>query len=216
MWFTVIEGLRKEEIAQLVAQNFDIPETEFIKASNEGYLFPDTYLIPKDATLDMILAVFQKNFDKKFSSELRNKAKAKGLSDKEVIILASLVEKEARRYENKVKVASIILKRFKKDWALDLDATVQYALGYQPNQKTWWKKNLTVQDLQIESPYNTYKSRGLPPGPINSPGLDSINAVLAADENTPYWFYISSKDGSTMHYAKTAEEQQENIRKYLR
>lgn len=216
IWLTVIEGLRREEIAQHIAQNFNIPEGEFIKNSQEGYLFPDTYLIPKDATVEAILNIFARNFNKKYSPELQAQARRKGLTDKEVITLASLVEKEARSYNNKVKVASIILKRYKKGWGLDLDASVQYALGYQSQEKTWWKKNLTTADLQINSSYNTYKHSGLPSTPISNPGLDSIKAVLEADENTPYWFYINSKDGTTMHYATTAEEQQENIRKYLR
>lgn len=216
IWLTVIEGLRKEEVAQVVSQNIGLPETEFIKEAQEGYLFPDTYLISRTATIGAVLAVFKSNFDRKYTDSLRNEARKKGLTDHEVLTLASLVEKEARSFENRVKVASIILKRYRNNWALDIDATIQYALGYQPREKTWWKKNLTRADLEINSPYNTYKNRGLPPGPICNPGLSSIKAVLAGNENTPYWFYISSKDGSKMLYATTIEEHNQNIQRYLR
>ena len=130
--------------------------------------------------------------------------------------MASLVEREANSKDAKRQVASIIYKRFRNDWKLDIDATVQYALGYQEKEKDWWKKNLTQADLAIDSPYNTYKNPGLPPGPIASPGLDAIEAVLDADENTPYWFYISSADGSQMYYAQTIEEHNQNIQKHLR
>ncbi len=216
IWVTAIEGLRKEEVAQIISQNLGLPETEFIKKAKEGYLFPDTYLVPRTATIEGVLAIFENNFNRKYDETLKNQTRQKGLIDNEVITLASLVEKEARSYQNRVKVASIIFKRYKNDWPLDIDATVQYALGYQPQEKTWWKKNLTKDDLVIKSPYNTYKNRGIPPGPICNPGLSSIKAVLMADENTPYWYYISSKDGSTMHYAETIEEHNENVRKYLR
>lgn len=96
---------------------------------------------------------------------------------------------------------------------LDVDATVQYALGYQPNQKSWWKKNLTQEDLEIDSPYNTYKYPSLPPTPIANPGMAAINAVVEAPE-TDYLYYLSDKTGK-IHFAKTIEEHNENIKKYL-
>lgn len=215
-WLTIIEGLRKEEIAQIISSEFGIPEGVFIQQAREGYLFPDTYLVPNQATVGAILSIFENNFNRKYSDDLKEKAQQKNLTDKEIIILASLVEKEARSPVHKQKVASIILKRLKNGWPLQIDATVQYALGYQPGVNTWWKKNLTITDLKIQSPYNTYQNAGLPAGPICNPGLDSIQAVVDADPNTPYWFYISSRDGSTMHYAITSEQHQENIQKYLR
>lgn len=214
-WVTIIEGLRKEEIAQVLNESVGIDETEFIEKAREGYLFPDTYLVPKGSSVDTVLSILQNNFDKKFTPDMQSIASQKGLSNDDVIILASLVEKEARSFENKVKVASIMLKRLNKGMALDLDATVQYALGYDPIKKTWWKKTLTSADVRMDSLYNTYKNAGLPPGPICNPGLDSINAVLQADLNTQYYFYISSRDGSTMHYARTLEEHNRNIEKYL-
>lgn len=214
-WVTIIEGLRKEEIAQVLSEKIGIDAEEFNELAHEGYLFPDTYLIPKGSSAENVLAILQTNFDKKYTPDMQSIAAQKGLTDEEVIILASLVEKEARSFENKIKVASIILKRYKRDWPLELDATVQYALGYDPIKKTWWKKVVVNSDLSATSPYNTYKHKGLPPTAICNPGLDSINAVLQADPNTPYWFYISSRDGSTMHYGRTLEEHNRNIEKYL-
>ena len=133
---------------------------------------------------------------------------------KQVLILASLVEREARQSSTREKVAGIILKRYLADWPLQIDATVQYVLGYQPNEKSWWKKELSEEDLKIDSPFNTYINKGLPPDPICNPSLSSIKAVINADENTPYWYYLTDNQG-VMHYAITLEEHQNNINKYL-
>ncbi|EKE22274.1 MAG: hypothetical protein ACD_7C00005G0003, partial [uncultured bacterium] len=195
VWVTIIEGLRKEEIAHIFAKELNLPETEFLKIAQEGYLFPDTYLIPKNATLETVLSLLVKNYEKKYNQELKNQTQNKGLSINEVVILASMLEREAKFEKDKKIVASIILKRYKNNWPLQIDATVQYALGYQPIEKNWWKINLTKDDLEIDSPYNTYKNSGLPPTPISNPGLSSIKAVLEADENTPYWFYLSDMSG---------------------
>ena len=214
VWITLIEGTRKEEMAQTISKDLNIPETEFIKVATEGYLFPDTYLIPTTATAESVVSILKNNFDNKFSQELLDQAKNKKLTEKEVLILASLVEREARQPATRQKVAGIILKRYLADWPLQIDATVQYALGYQPNEKSWWKKNLTEDDLKINSPFNTYKNTGLPPEPICNPSLTSIEAVINADPKTLYWYYITDKNG-VMHYAVTLEEHNNNIRKYL-
>ncbi|OGK39810.1 hypothetical protein A3F34_01095 [Candidatus Roizmanbacteria bacterium RIFCSPHIGHO2_12_FULL_44_10] len=216
IWVTVIEGLRTEEIAQIISRDFNLPESEFITQAQEGTLFPDTYLIPKTASIGDILAIFKANFDKKYNEELRIQAQNNGFSDREVLTLASLVEREANTEGSMRQVASILVKRWKNGWPLQVDATVQYILGYQEGEKTWWKASLSNQDLAIDSLYNTYKRPGLPPGPICSPGLTAIQAVIGADENTPYWYYISNKDGSQMYYARTLEEHNTNIQKHLR
>ena len=96
---------------------------------------------------------------------------------------------------------------------LDIDATVQYALGYQPKEKTWWKKDLTLEDLETESPYNTYTNPGLPPTAISNPGLSSMEAVMIAPEND-YIYYIADKTGKS-HFARNFEEHAANIEKYL-
>lgn len=214
IWVTIIEGLRKEEVAQIISKSFDIPEIEFITKAKEGYLFPDTYLIPRDSSAEAIINILTSNFKSKFDTDLQNKARQKGLTENEVVILASLVEKEAKFDADRQKVASIILKRYKEDWALQIDATLQYALGYQPRGKTWWKKELTTEDIKVDSPYNTYKNPGLPPSAISNPGLAALKAVVEADPKTPYWYYLSDIKGVT-HYAITIEQHNANIRKYL-
>jgi len=216
IWITVIEGLRKEEVAHIISSHIDIPENEIINRAREGYLFPDTYLIPRTATVETIMSIFSNNFEKKYNQALQDRTRDNGLTQEQIITLASLVEKEARSPKNKNIVGSILYKRIKNDWPLQIDATVQYAVGYQSREKTWWKKNLTRDDLDINSPFNTYKNLGFPPAPIANPGIYSIQAVMNATENTPYWYYISSRDGSTMHYAASLDEHNENIRKYLR
>lgn len=214
IWVTIIEGLRKEEIAQIINEKFNIPETEFVKYAKEGYLFPDTYLIPKNANLEIVLEIFEKNFNQKVNQQIRNKIEKKGLTLDEALTIASLIEREAKYQKDRPLVASVIFNRLKNNMKLDIDATVQYALGYQIKEKSWWKKNLTKEDLEIDSPYNTYKNQGLPPGPICNPGLSSIEAVINAPE-TKYFYYISDKKGN-LHFAKTLEEHYQNIEKYLR
>lgn len=215
VWITLIEGMRKEEVAQVVSQNLNIPETEFLKYAREGFLFPDTYLIPKTATAVAVIKIFEANFNKKFDEDLIKKAGGKNLTVDQVITLASLVEREAKFDEDRSKVASVLLARLKNNMKLDIDATVQYMLGYQSEDKSWWKKELTFADLELISPYNTYKNAGLPPGPIANPGLATIQAVVNADENGPYLFYVSDQSGH-LHFARNLEEHNKNIRIYLK
>lgn len=214
-WITIIEGLRKEEVAELIAKKFDVTEVEFNKLAPEGYLYPDTYLMPQQADVNVIIKTLRDTFDAKFTPDLQAKARLLPLSNEQVVILASLVEREARTEEDRQIVASVMLKRLKNDWPLDLDATIQYALGYQPSEKRWWKQNLTIDDLKLDSPYNSYKNKGLPPGPICSPSLSSIKAVVNANPSTPYWFYLAEPGTGVTHFAKTNEEHEANVRKYL-
>ncbi len=213
VWVTIVEGWRNEEIALKLAQDFSIPETEFLKIARIGYMFPDTYLVPKDASASTVASLFFDNFNKKVTPNLISKAKEKGLSTDDLITVASLVEREARLNEDRPIVASVILNRLKIGMKLDIDATVQYILGYQPNEKSWWKKNLTLEDLAISSPYNTYKNAGLPPEPICNPGIAVITAVVNAPQ-TDYIYYVSDKSGK-IHPAKTLEEHNQNVTKYV-
>lgn len=209
---TLIEGMRKEEMAEIISRTLNIPSVEIVNKTNEGYVFPDTYMVPKTATFDTVYSIIKNNT--KFVGVLQSIKKKSKLTEKQVLILASLVEREARQQVSRDKVASIILKRYLADWPLQIDATVQYVLGYQPNEKSWWKKHLTEEDLKIDSLYNTYKNKGLPPEPIASPSLSSIKAVINANPNTPYWYYLTDNNG-VMHYAVTLEEHENNVNKYL-
>ena len=213
VWVTIIEGLRKEEIADIVTSELGIPEADFLQNAKEGYLFPDTYLIPRTATAETVHTILTNNFDTKYTAEIAAKAQRLGMTKEEVITLASIVEKEGRGSDRGV-VASVLLRRFKEDYPLQADATVQYALGYQPDIKKWWKPALSLDDLEIDSPYNTYKNPGLPPEPISNPGMSSIEAVVNADPNTPYFFYLHSPDGK-VHPARDNDEHEENKRNYL-
>lgn len=213
VWVTTLEGWRSEEIATKLAKELDIPETEFLRVAEEGYMFPDTYFIPRDATAGAVAAILRKTFQEKVTDKMREDAKKTGLTWNEVITLASIVEREGRTDDDRPVIAGILLKRLRADWPLQADATLQYALGYQPFEKSWWKKSLTSEDKNVRSPYNTYRNPGLPPGPIANPGLASINAVIYAQE-TDYWYYLHDREGKA-HYGRTAEEHERNIATYL-
>ena len=115
LWVTIIEGMRKEEVAQLISQNLNIPEVEFDKEAVEGYLFPDTYLFPREATSGAVIKILTDNFNKRLDESLKAQAKQNGLTVNEVLILGSLVEKEARFEADRQQVASILLKRYRND-----------------------------------------------------------------------------------------------------
>ena len=213
VWVTTLEGWRVEEIATQLAGDLDIPEKEFLKYAREGYMFPDTYLIPRDATASAIAKIFLDNFEKKITPQMREDAKKTGLTFNQVLTLASIVEREGKSDTDRPVIAGILLNRIKADWPLQTDATLQYALGYQQFEKSWWKKSLFTEDKKINSPYNTYANPGLPPAPISNPGLASIQAVLNPAD-TEYLYYLHDATGA-VHYATTIDEHNANIQKYL-
>lgn len=213
-WITVIEGLRKEEISEIISAELDIPAVEIESIAREGYLFPDTYLFPQTTSAEAVVEAMYQNYKEKVTPEMLSRAEALGLNEDELITLASLVEREARSQEAREAVASIMLRRIEEGMPLQIDATVQYALGYDAEQKTWWRKDLLFVDLEADSAYNTYKNTGLPPGPIASPSLSSIIAVTEADPNTPYLFYITGNDGR-MYYADDLDTHNINIERHL-
>jgi len=218
VWLTIPEGWRAEEILEYLndqkidSGNWTMAAELKTWKTNEGIFFPDTYLVPKQISVTGVHDLMLKTFQGKFTDQLEKDARAEGLTKQQVIILASLVEREARTDMNRAKVADVLLKRFKDGVSLDVDATVQYIVGKQPNG-SWWKLDLTLEDLAIKSPFNTYKNAGLPPAPICNPGLSSIKAVIYPDKN-PYYYYITDKQG-VMHYAVTLQEHNQNIAKYL-
>lgn len=211
IWVTIPEGQRANEIADILKEkmpNYD----ESWRASlteNEGYLFPDTYLVPRGADIDTIINLLRSTFESKYSQIGNPKT---DLTKEELVTVASMVEREARHDKDRPLVASVILNRLGIGMKLDIDATIQYALGYQNDQKRWWKKSLTINDLDLNSPYNTYKVNGLPPTPISNPGLESLMAV-ANPANTEYLYYMTDAKGIN-HYATTLEGHQQNIKTY--
>ena len=212
IWVTIPEGIRAEEIADILEEKMPNYEKGWREAlnQNEGYLFPDTYLIPRDAEIDLIISILKNNFQAKYDS-VKN-LKANGLTDEETVILASMVEREAKYEQDRPLVSSVITNRLDLGMKLDIDATLQYALGFQEDEKRWWKKGLTAADKKIESPYNTYANAGLPPAPISNPGLSAIKAALVPSK-TNYLYYITDANGKN-RYATTIEGHNENIKTY--
>ncbi len=216
IWVTIPEGIRGEEIADILKKDIPSykPAWKEALATREGYLFPDTYLIPRDADLNLAMSLLTNNFTNKYTGVDGGKS---GLTQKEIVTIASLVEREAKFAQDRPLVASVILNRLDIGMKLDIDATVQYAVANVKCQISdikceWWPKNLTSDDLKISSPYNTYKNAGLPPTPISNPGLSSILSVTNPSK-TNYLYYVSDKSGH-LHFAKTLEEHNTNIKKY--
>lgn len=222
-WVTFPEGLRKEEIALKLIKELNIENSpsfynQFLEESKgkEGFLFPDTYLLPKEITADKFVSLLYNNFLAK-TKPLENDIKRTGMSLEQVIILASIIERETRSESERPIVAGILIKRLKSGWPLQVDASVQYAvatkncIGFNPDCK-WWPI-LTKNDMDINSPFNSYKFKGLPPTPISNPGISSIKAVIYPKESE-YWFYLHDNKGK-VYFAKTLEEHQSNVRNYL-
>lgn len=225
VWVTIPEGLRREEVADRFIKGLNMADpqgfrTEFLFASKdkEGYLFPDTYLFPKDVSAKKIVEVMLGTFDKKFSLIEKDNLAKRGYSPQEAVILASIIERETRTNEERSIVAGILYNRLEAGWPLQTDATVQYAKASKKcqsvslSQCNWWEVT-SVADREITSPFNTYKFKGLPPSAICSPGLSSLKAAVNPAESE-YWFYLHDKSGG-IHYAVTSAEHSENIRKFI-
>jgi UPF0755 protein len=210
LWVTLIEGWRIEEMADRLNKELGINNEEFIKMAKEGYMFPDTYLFPKDYTTGQIAQKLMDTFEERYDEALRSKIRNQGLTEDEGVILASIVEREARSNQARTEIASILLKRLNIGMGLNADATLQYILGYQEDEKSWWTKYLTNEDKKIDSSYNTYLYKGLPPKPIANPSLSSLQAVANADPNTSYLYYYHDPEGNS-YYAKTLEEHSANV-----
>jgi len=230
---TIPEGKRAEEVAELLEERGISDGEEFLSlvragssaygflggrpegasSSLEGYLFPETYRIPADYDAAAILDLLLATFGERFSPEMRQAAADKGMTVHEVVTLASIVEREAVVPEERPIIASVYLNRLAQGMYLQSDPTVQYALGYQEDAGQWWKIPMSLEeDVVVDSPYNTYMYPGLPPGPLCSPGLASIEAVLEPAE-TPYLFFYSKFDGSHA-FAETYEEHLLNQERY--
>ncbi len=213
IWITIPEGNRATEISDILEKNIPTFNASWKDSLvvNEGYLFPDTYLIPRDAEISQVVTLMKNNFDNKYAS-LENQ-KTPRFSQNEIVTIASLVEREAKFDSDRPLVASVIVNRLNEGMALQIDATVQYILGYQPGEKSWWKRNLTFADLKLSSPYNTYLNPGLPPTPIANPGIAAIEATINPAK-TNYLYYVSDSKGH-LHFASTLEGHNQNVSKYI-
>lgn len=222
---TFLEGWRVEQNSLALASAFgkDFAKDYYNLAKDQiGYLFPDTYFIAKTTTPQQLISKQEEHFDTQVKPLLSS---YKGhLSEKEVIIMASIVEREALSTDDKNIIAGILIKRYLQGWPLDADATTQYGVANSNNFPAcldvnlcdsidFWPKNLTEAQLKSSNPYNTRGVLGLPPTPISNPSLSSIEAVVNPKES-PYYFYLHDLSGNT-YFAVTDKEHVANVQKFL-
>jgi len=219
VWVTIPEGLRKDEIAEILEEelkgssNSKFSKETFLNLTTdstyistlglvegvsdlEGFLFPDKYAFPVDSTAEAVIAKMIINFKSRI-----------GEYTYQDIVIASIVEREGFNSTDRPIIAGIIIKRFNEGWLLQTDATLLYPVKD-------WKHTITAEDKNDDNPYNTYKKIGLPPTPICNPGSESIKAVQNYTESE-YYYYIHDNDGNP-HYARNLEEHNSNVLKYLR
>lgn len=205
---TIPEGSSVEDVAEILVgfNNFD--KEEFLKKGKdaEGYLFPDTYFFMPNITSEKLIETMRDNFNKKIK-EIDGEIKESPRSLSEIIIMASLVEKEIANPKDRKIVSGILWKRLDNRMPLQVDAVFPYIIGKNSFE-------LTLDDLKFDSPYNTYLYKGLPPAPICNPGIEAI-LVAANPEPSLYWYYLSDKNGDT-YFAETFEKHRLNKAKYLR
>jgi UPF0755 protein len=225
----ILAGWRIEEVAaNIAASGLSISSEEFIEAaysptpvylsylpisdieSLEGFLYPGTYVIPRDAGIDVVFETILREFSKQIDQSLLDGFDRQGLSFYDAVILSSIVEKEAVLDQEKPLIASVFYNRLQLGMRLETDPTVQYGLGYQPETGSWWKSPLFIGDLAVDSPYNTYQVVGLPPTPICNPDLTSLRSVALPAE-TPYFYFRAACDDSGRHnFSITFEEHLNN------
>ncbi len=223
--FNVLPGWRLEEIAAaLPTSGLSFSEQDFLAAAAqippgysfseeipaggtlEGFLSPGSYRLPREASPDDFVRSLLDRFEDNLGENLRAGFSHQGLNLYQAVTLASIVEREAMNQEEMPLIASVFYNRLEAGTKLDSDPTVQYALGYNPDQQTWWTNPLSLADLQFDSPYNTYRSPDLPPGPIANPSLTALQAV-AYPAQTPYFYFRAACDGSGKHdFSETFEE----------
>jgi len=207
---TIPEGLSSIQMVSLFDSRFYRFDTKlFLELGKkyEGYLFPDTYYFLPNVTSEEVVDTMTKNYKSKVA-DIADDVRSSGHNIRDVVIMASILEKEARTEESRRIIAGILWKRIAERMPLQVDATFSFVNGKTKSSE------LSLEDLKIDSPYNTYVYRGLPPGPISNPGINSILASVTPIE-TKYYFYLSDKDG-VMHYAVTHDEHVANKAKYLR
>jgi len=205
---TFTEGMTVRDIATRITETLpSISAKDFMALASpyEGYLFPDTYFFSLSSDANSIITVMRANFDKKIKT-ISSDVDASGHSLSDIVTLASIIEKEVRTPENKRIVAGILWSRLAIGMPLQVDAV----FGYIFKRDTY---SPSFADLKVDSPYNTYTHKGLPPGPISNPGIESIKAVLHPTK-TDYLYYLTGKD-TLMHYATTFAGHQINRKKYL-
>lgn len=216
------EGMRQEKIAAIISSQLDIDSLSFMKSTTdkalldelgvgaesfEGYYFPGTYNFPWASSSEEVIRFLVNRFRTFYNDSLQTTASGRGLDELGLLTLASIVEAETPLHKEKPLIAGVYLNRLQKNMKIQADPTVQYALGGKPGR-------LLYKDLSVDSPYNTYKYKGLPPAPICNPGAASIMAVLYPAE-TEYLYFVATGNGGH-YFAKTIREHAENVKKYRR
>ncbi len=224
--FVILPGWRKEEIAEaLPTSGLNIPIGEFLSKANqpvndpdvidsesvshEGFFSPGRYSFRRDISTGAFISTFLKRSRQILSQDMRDAFSSHGLTTYQAIILASIIQREAIIDSEKPMIASVFLNRLNLGMPLESDPTVQYSLGYTPDWG-WWKSPLNLQDLQIDSTYNTYIISGLPPAPISNPDDASLQAVAFPEESTYLYFRAVCDNSGTHAFAKTLEEHSMN------
>ncbi len=228
--FNLLAGWRNEEIAIALEASgvnftaeafleaaekpldFYLPHRKFPEAMTtlQGFLMPASYRIQKTASAEELVRQFTQTFDTHLSAELEEKIQQQGLTLYQAVILASIVQRESVLEEEMPWIASVFLNRLRTQMKLDSDPTVQFALGFNKEQNTWWTNPLRTSDFGVDSPYNTYLYVGLPPTPICNPSLAAITAVAEAPPSE-YFYFRAACDGSGSHlFAKTYAEHLNN------
>jgi UPF0755 protein len=191
--FTVPEGSNIKQTAEIISKTLNIDKKKFIQIAAErnleGYLMPETYFVTPEMSEEQLIEMMYGEFNKKVTTDMYRRAKKINISFKDIVIMASIIEKESIKAEEKSVIAAVFYNRFRKKMKLQSCATVLYAMGTN-------KARLTLEDIKFDSPYNTYKHLGLPPCPICSPGIESIKAALYPAD-TKNLFFIS--DGTGRH-----------------
>lgn len=225
--FNVLPGWRMEEVANsLATSGLQITYDQFLEiaksppqefdflagaASVEGFLYPGAYIFPRTtSSADEMIAVMVRNFAAHLTLDLRNGFERQGLTIYQAVTIASMVEREAVQQEEQALIASVYINRFNIGMKMEADPTVQYAIGYNYLQQTWWTNPLSLLDLEVNSVYNTYRYEGLPPTPIANPGLGALNAAAFPAETT-YYYFRARCDGSGFHeFSETFDEHLQN------
>jgi UPF0755 protein len=235
---TFPEGIRVEEMATIAARAGFGTAEEFLAAVEaavlppefeeslprddprlagyalQGYLFPDTYILPVGSTMADLVQLMIETMEERFSPELRAAALANGLNPHQALTLAAIVEREAVLSEERPLIAGVFYNRIAEGDLIGADPTTQFAAALDPasvERYGWWKKELTIDDLENPSPYNTRLIAGLPPGPIASPSLASIQAVANPEKTDYYYFVADAKKGDGSHvFARTLAEHERN------
>lgn len=219
------EGYTVWQIAKRVAEKGNISEEAFLAAAKnsqllypymngnrnvtfptEGFLFPDTYFVPNDATAEDVVRMMLKNFDEHLTSDMKQQIAAKQMSIYQFVTLASLVEKEAKYEEDRPLISSVFLNRLNQHMKLQSDASISYAMGSH-------KAAYSIAETQYDSPYNTYMYEGLPPGPIANPGMACMHAILQAP-STSYLYFVADGEGHN-YFSTTYEEHMKNVQEHM-